>query len=502
MFEELVDQGELADVDDATVVAAIEGWTRAEAAVAARRLAAIAELVARRCDDQDGQRWQWACDYWDAAAAEVSCAARVSPGKASGDMHTAWSLRTRLPAVAALFLSGELSARVAGSIVARTDCVVDDAVIAVLDTEIAQRATRWGPLSAYKTEQAIDVLVDTHDPGALRRTQTAARSRGVQIGGRDDPSGTASVWGRLYATDATLLDRRLRAMAHAVCDDDPRTLAQRRADALGALAAGADHLACTCGGSQCPAAGDDGRASSVVVHVVAEASALQGQPDPGMDGDTTAIETGADAAPAPQPRRAAGLIPGGGIVPAPLLAALIRSGAKVRFMTQPGADPELRYRPSTALDEFVRIRDLTCRFPNCDRLAEYCDLDHTIAWPAGATHPSNLKTYCRKHHLLKTFWTDAGWADQQHPDGTITFTTPTGRTYTTRPGSRVFFPAWNTTTAPLSPTSSSQANSGSDRQLMMPKRKRTRAQARDYRIKAERALNDTHVAERNIPPPF
>ena len=36
----------------------------------------------------------------------------------------------------------------------------------------------------------------------------------------------------------------------------------------------------------------------------------------------------------------------------------------------------------------------------------------------------------------------------------------------------------------------------------MPTRKRTREQDRAYRIKAERALNADHVAERNEPPPF
>jgi len=41
-----------------------------------------------------------------------------------------------------------------------------------------------------------------------------------------------------------------------------------------------------------------------------------------------------------------------------------------------------------------------------------------------------------------------------------------------------------------------------DRGLMMPKRRRTRAQDRDHRIDAERALNAAHVAERNKPPPF
>jgi hypothetical protein len=36
--------------------------------------------------------------------------------------------------------------------------------------------------------------------------------------------------------------------------------------------------------------------------------------------------------------------------------------------------------------------------------------------------------------------------------------------------------------------------------MMMPARKRTRAQSRADRIKAERALNDAYVAERNEPP--
>ena len=40
------------------------------------------------------------------------------------------------------------------------------------------------------------------------------------------------------------------------------------------------------------------------------------------------------------------------------------------------------------------------------------------------------------------------------------------------------------------------------RTLMMPTRKRSRAKARTDRIRAERALNDDYVAERNKPPPF
>jgi hypothetical protein len=40
------------------------------------------------------------------------------------------------------------------------------------------------------------------------------------------------------------------------------------------------------------------------------------------------------------------------------------------------------------------------------------------------------------------------------------------------------------------------------RGLMMPTRRRTRAENLARRIEAERRLNDEYVAERNKPPPF
>ena len=65
----------------------------------------------------------------------------------------------------------------------------------------------------------------------------------------------------------------------------------------------------------------------------------------------------------------------------------------------------------------MRCRDLTCRWPGCDKPAHECDLDHTIPYgDGGPTHASNIKCYCRIHHLVKTFW---GWHDKQLPDGTV-----------------------------------------------------------------------------------
>jgi hypothetical protein len=139
------------------------------------------------------------------------------------------------------------------------------------------------------------------------------------------------------------------------------------------------------------------------------------------------------------------------------------------------------------LADFVRCRDLTCRAPGCDEPAVHCDIDHTIPYAdGGATHPSNLKSLCRKHHLLKTFW---GWRDKQLADGTVIWTLPSGQSYVTGPGSAVLFPALVVPTGEVPEPASTPGNRCGDRTAMMPTRRRTRTQQRSQRITAERNQN-------------
>ncbi|BBZ73565.1 hypothetical protein MPRS_46580 [Mycobacterium paraseoulense] len=79
-------------------------------------------------------------------------------------------------------------------------------------------------------------------------------------------------------------------------------------------------------------------------------------------------------------------------------------------LIHPGhAPPEPGYLPSPALADFVRCRDLTCRWPGCDQPALACDLDHTIAYAQGGpTHAANLKCLCRTHCRTITFWSRVG----------------------------------------------------------------------------------------------
>ncbi len=455
---------EFSTADDATVVAAIEEGLRAEAAAGARRLAAIAELARRRVVDDE--RADWAFDGWASAAAEVAAAMTVGHRRASREMRIAVALRDRLPRVAALYMQGTLSSRVVSTITWRTQLVEDAEALALIDAALAEGATKWGPLSEQRLDEAIDGWILRFDPAAVRRSESSTRSRDFSIGDLDDPAETTSVWGRLLATDAAVLKRRVAQMVQGVCDDDPRTVGERRSDAVGAIAAGSFRLACQCGSKTCPA-GDAPSSSDVVIRVLAEQSAVD-------------AATGSGNATPPA------LIVGEGIVPTPLLSQLIRGGAKVRPVTMPSDEPEPRYRPSAELAEFVRMRDLYCRAPGCDVPADRCDLDHTIPYPVGPTHASNIKCLCRTNHLMKTF---GGWHDIQLPDGTVIWISPSGRKYITKPGSRLFFETWDTTTADLPPPSIVVPNTG-DRGLMMPRRRRTRAAEYAAWIKAERARNE------------
>lgn len=149
--------------------------------------------------------------------------------------------------------------------------------------------------------------------------------------------------------------------------------------------------------------------------------------------------------------------------------------------------PECAYAPSRALADFVRCRDLTCRFPGCDRPAVACDLDHTIPHAdGGPTHASNLKCLCRLHHLLKTFW---GWRDKQLRDGTVIWTSPSGDTYVTTPGSALLFQGLCVPTRELAAPELRPPKMCADRTAMMPTRRRTRAQNRAHRIADERRQN-------------
>jgi hypothetical protein len=90
------------------------------------------------------------------------------------------------------------------------------------------------------------------------------------------------------------------------------------------------------------------------------------------------------------------------------------------------------YRPGAQLDRFVRARDRRCRFPGCGRrVPRGGELDHSVAYPLGATSAANLVGYCTTHHRGKH--QAPGWVHRLDADGTLTVTTPTGLVAVTTP---------------------------------------------------------------------
>ncbi|OBB34155.1 hypothetical protein A5792_08560, partial [Mycolicibacterium peregrinum] len=393
---------------DAALIDKISGAARAESAAIAGRLAAIGELDSRR-ELELAESIFWTTDPFEEVSAEISAALRISRGRAGTQIHHARVLRDKLPLVAARFAVGDIDYRIVRMIIARTG-IVDPAVWVGLDEELAARAHKWMRLSERQLRDRVDQWIAKLDPNGVRVPPPIDDGRFVQV--EASSPGMTSIWANIHAADGVALNQRLDAVADTVCAHDPRTREQRRADAVGPVARLESHMPCLCRREDCPATQHRAAADAAVVHVLADQATVNGTcDDPGY-------------------------LVGHGILPAESVRDLAAT-SKVKPVRMPAtaAEPETatagepQYRPSVALSEFIHWRDLTCRFPGCDAPAERCDIDHTAPWPAGPTHPSNTKLFCRAHHLVKTFC--PGWSDRQHPDGTIEFTTPTGHTHVT-----------------------------------------------------------------------
>jgi hypothetical protein len=89
------------------------------------------------------------------------------------------------------------------------------------------------------------------------------------------------------------------------------------------------------------------------------------------------------------------------------------------------------YRPPRSLRHLITIRQQTCGAPGCRRPAVNCDLDHAVPYDQGGrTCECNLHPACRRHHQAKQA---PGWHLHQPQPGTLVWTLPSGRSYTTRP---------------------------------------------------------------------
>jgi hypothetical protein len=79
----------------------------------------------------------------------------------------------------------------------------------------------------------------------------------------------------------------------------------------------------------------------------------------------------------------------------------------------------------------VSARDATAATPGATGPATTGDLDHLVPYEQGGrTDPANLHAISRRWHRAKTL---GGWSVARNDDGSVSWTSPLGRTYRCHP---------------------------------------------------------------------
>jgi hypothetical protein len=400
------------DLDADELLTAVTGWERLLSIATAAQATALRRLDAAMTAEITELRGRRDLEATQEAVEEVALALRTSHRTATARLDLADRLQA-LPATASSLRSGTLGvthARVLVDALTGLEPALPEAVRARLDALLTQAAVerRLTPAQLRTRARRLVLTLDPH--GSVQRRRQAVRGRDVSC--RPDEHGMAWLSAYLPAPAARACADALTAHARAGLEADPddgRGLGARRADALvnlvltGHADGNPPHDAAT------PAT------VTVALNVTVPITALAGVSD--------------------EP----GELTGHG----PLDASTVRlladtPGTVVRRLLTDPADGRLlqvgstTYRPSAMLDRFVRLRDVTCRWPGCVRPAHSCDLDHVIPWPHGGTTAENLLALCRRHHRLTTLGRFEIARDPH--DGTTHLDTPLHRRYERDPG--------------------------------------------------------------------
>lgn len=422
----------------------VVGWAQARqirelASLTARAVAAAQtdaeQRAAARADGEPVGPEVAYCDGEEQAAAEVALMLRLAGVTAAHRVAEATTLAERYPAALDSLEAGAVTLTKV-RIIAEQTAQLTDAEAGKVTERVLRRA---GGQTPGQLRQSVRRAVAANDPDAVRRrAQAAVRDRGVSL--YDLPDGMAMLSACLPAAEAVgvyaVLDHYARTTGNSDADadrdgddtrdergedgrdardsfDDERTLDARRADALVDL---------VCGPLGHPAAGSTAARSrrgplwrrnvGVQVRVTVPFTTL----------------FGLDEAP--------GELAGYGPLPAAQARELAAAGTWRRILTDPptglpidfGTD---RYRPPAKLRDAVITKHPVCQAPGCNRAAVDCDLDHhTPHHRSKTTTLTDTGPYCRRHHRLKQ---TPRWTVTRHPDGAVTWTTPTGHTYTSTP---------------------------------------------------------------------
>jgi hypothetical protein len=373
-------------------VDAISGWERVICFAQAQQLKEIRGLY------EDRMRVVGAFREGDPALhviGQVSLARNVSPGAAGSQFGVALALAD-LPQVATALRDGLISEPTVRAICkASAGLSADD--LALFDAEIAPKLPGLTPRRAAQLAERIVISLDADAAADLAER----RRQDVRVSLTPHPGGTATLMATGPAEDlapayATLQDSALAKRS----DGDERPIEHIMFTTLIERLTGASH------------ASD----KTIEVGLVMDVATYLGTAD--------------------NPVELAGYGP-----IAPAVADEILSTAHRTFYRRLITDPidhtlvardERRRRFTGPLAGFIRSRDRhRCRQPGCE--CSIRDIDHITAYAdGGPTTEDNGQGLCRRSHTIKGL---PGWKVTTEADGTTTWRTPTGHTYTSRPPS-------------------------------------------------------------------
>lgn len=399
-------------MSDEGLIEALRTAHGAAAAAQAAEVFAVRELY-RRHRASSAQPGPGGVRAGEFAATEAAMAIQVDEGSVAAMIDVGLALEGWLPRTRAEFAAGRIDLAKVRVIIDNTRAVAGE-VLAELEPRLLETARRTTPVRLRQTARRWVARLDPG--GAQRRREQRQDDRDVRIRAMQD--GMAVFDGVLPAPDAQTVAMRLREMSLQVCSSDPRTMPQRRADALVALADGSGRLRCACGrGARCPK-----RAITQPRRPLIQI---------GIPADTLLGMTEAPA-----------FLAGYGPIDA-ALARMIAEHARFQVIPEqsgaeePVAAEQVAHTPRLARE--VRALDGMCRFPNCVMPAAESELAHHRSPVTRA----DLTALCTRHHRLKVLVDKrkVPWETWLAEADRLQWTTPTGEKQTTaREGARYLFP--------------------------------------------------------------
>jgi hypothetical protein len=347
---------------------------------------------------------------------EIAAALRVAPATAQLKLDSARMLANHLPLTAEALATGEISPAHATVIARETERAVRAGLAPDAIRQIEERALSHAEMhTPGQVANKVKALIAKISPEEFEEAvESAIEQRKVDFYPESD--GMATVVALLPAADALALRNALDAMAQMSLqrdrdvkaesdsaqlsrDDFMRSMDNRRADALGELAAKA----------------------------LSDLSEFyKPQRKPVTVNITMDLPTALGLAENPA------VLSDYGPIPASIARELAADGKWRRFVSDPISGSLLdlgreTYEPPQALRDFLLARDRICRFPGCRRPGHLTDIDHSQSWESGGeTSAANLGLLCRRHHRMKTH---GGWKIESNVDGSCTWTSPQGKVH-------------------------------------------------------------------------